>query len=110
MFRQDPVLVRDIFNRTYEFTRWPRHGAGAVMAEAFPHDRAYATDTLRRIARNTRHDPCNHALYQAWQLVYDKPWTSPPGMTALIHDLAEAIHRGRLYAYAEASAVNRSLR
>lgn len=107
MFSKDPVLVHDIFNQTYQFTRWPRHAD--PDAEAFIHDRAYALETLRRIARDTRHDPFNHALYQAWQLVYDKPWTSPPSMTALLRDLAEAIHQGRLYAYTEGSGLRRSL-
>ncbi|MFW5825614.1 MAG: hypothetical protein ACOCVV_11705 [Marinobacter sp.] len=109
MFRKDPVLVHDIFNRTYELTRRPRH-SGSHDAEAFIHDRAYATETLRRIASHTGHDPFNHALHEAWQLVHDKPWTSPPNMTALIRDLADAIHQGRLYAYTQGSSLRQPVR
>ena len=111
MFSNDPVLVQDIFNQVYELTRWPRHGADTGPgAEAFPHDRAYAVETLRRIARNNRHDPFNYALYDAWQLVHQKPWTRPPNLNLLVNDLADAFHRGWLYAYTEASAVVRSVR
>ncbi|GGY62671.1 hypothetical protein [Marinobacter zhanjiangensis] len=109
MIRKDPVLVQDIFNQVYELTRWPRHGAESG-AEAFPHDRAYAVETLRRIARNSRQDPFNYALYDAWQLVHQKPWTRPPNLNLLVNDLADAIHRGWLFAYTEASGISRSVR
>lgn len=106
MIRKDPVLVHDIFNQVYELTLWPRHGAvSGPGSEAFPHDRAYAVETLRRIARNSRHDPFNYALYDAWQLVHGKPWTRPPNLNVLVNDLAEAIHRGRLFAYTEAGGM-----
>lgn len=106
MNTKDPVLVHDIFNQVYELTLWPRHG-GETAAEAFPHDRAYAVEVLRRIARNNRHDPFNYAFYEAWQLVHGKPWTRPPNLNALVNDLADAIHQGRLFAYAEASGLGR---
>lgn len=100
MITRDPVLVHDILNQVYELTCLPRHGAESAV-EAFPHDRAYAVETLRRIARNTRRDPFNYALYDAWQLVHGKPWTRPPNLNALVDDLADAIHQGRLFAYVE---------
>lgn len=106
MISKDPVLVHDIFNKVYELTRLPRHASGPG-AEAFPHDRAYAVEVLRRIARNNRHDPFNYALYDAWQLVHQKPWTRAPNLNALVDDLADAIHQGRLFAYTESSGLGR---
>ncbi|MFL1406858.1 hypothetical protein ACJO2E_16090 [Marinobacter sp. M1N3S26] len=109
MISKDPVLVHDILNQVYELTCLPRYGAQSG-AEAFPHDRAYALETLRRIARNTRRDPFNYALYDAWQLVHGKPWTRPPNLNALVDDLADAIHQGRLYAYSESAGLSRVAR
>lgn len=106
MNTKDPVLVHDIFNQVYELTVWPRHG-GVTATQAFPHDRAYAVEVLRRIARNNRRDPFNYAFYEAWQMVHGKPWTRPPNLNALVNDLADAIHQGRLFAYAEASGLGR---
>ena len=105
MIRKDPVLVHDIFNQVYELTCMPRHATTGVGAEAFPHDRAYAVETLRRIARNSRRDPFNYALYDAWQLVHQKPWTRPPNLNLVVNDLADAIHQGRLFAYTESAAL-----
>ncbi len=107
MIRKDPVLVHDIFNQVYELTCLPRHGANN---EAFPHDRAYAVETLRRIARNSRKDPFNYALYDAWQLVHQKPWTRPPNLNLVVNDLADAIHQGRLFAYTESMTLGYALR
>ena len=50
------------------------------------------------------HDIFNQ-VYDAWQLVHQKPWTRPPNLNLVVNDLADAIHQGRLFAYTESAAL-----
>lgn len=104
MFGKDPILVHDILGQVYAFTCWRRPISGELNErDVFNQDRAYAEQTLRSIATYQQHDPFNYRLYEVWQMVFEKPWTRPATLEALIKDLAKASHNGRLFAYLESS-------
>ena len=105
MFFKDPIEIGAPLNRIYVFTRWYRgddpFGHNRL---AFPRDRTYATEALRRLVHHQGDDPFNYRLYDVWQLVYQKPWTRPRNVHELIRDLADKIHRGELFVYEHRTA------
>lgn len=105
MFVQAPIEIEAPLNRIYIFTRWYRgddpFGENRL---AFPPDRAFAMERLRRLANDSGGDPFNYRLYDVWQMVYQKPWTRPRNVDDLIRDLAEKIHRGELFVYERSAA------
>ncbi|MFC4257970.1 phospholipase effector Tle1 domain-containing protein [Marinobacter lacisalsi] len=106
MFLKDPIEIGAPLNRIYVFTRWYRGNDPFGRNHlAFIHDRAYATESLRRLVHYQGNDPFSYGLYDVWQLVYQKPWIRPGNIQELIRDLADKIHRGELFVYEERSTL-----
>lgn len=111
MFRKDPISIEGPMGQTFLFTCRYRHddyfGHEHV---AFPPYRVYAKQCLNSLVAYSGNDPFNYALFDVWQMVFQKPWTRPRNTDELINDLADKVHRGDLHVYRTLRQVDEELR